>query len=258
MEKSILAKIRKLNWVLSESTTGSLSYNDLCRILSEIINANVLITDRDGAVLGAGYTNVEDASTVADEHGGEKIDKLHAEKFFEISETVENLHGKECLEMLGDNYAMSHKYHCIVPSFCGGERMGTVIVARYDDMFDEVDIAFCEYGATVVGLEIKRNMNLALEAENRLNYSVQKAIETLSFTEKDALGKIFSEIEGDEGIIVVSKIASKYGITNSVIVNALRKLESAGVLKSQSLGMKGTRIKIINPYLRDKISNIQL
>ncbi|MDX5324286.1 MAG: GTP-sensing pleiotropic transcriptional regulator CodY, partial [Exiguobacterium sp.] len=36
------------------------------------------------------------------------------------------------------------------------------------------------------------------------------------------------------------------GITRSVIVNALRKLESAGVIESRSLGMKGTYIKILN------------
>ena len=53
-------------------------------------------------------------------------------------------------------------------------------------------------------------------------------------------------------------MAGKYSISNSVIVNAVRKLESAGVLSSQSLGMKGTRIKITNPYLRQKVEELQL
>ncbi|EFR90969.1 GTP-sensing transcriptional pleiotropic repressor CodY, partial [Listeria innocua FSL S4-378] len=34
--------------------------------------------------------------------------------------------------------------------------------------------------------------------------------------------------------------------TRSVIVNALRKLESAGVIDSRSLGMKGTFIRVLN------------
>lgn len=258
MGESILKKIRKLNWVLSESTTGSLSYDDLSKILCEIINANVLITDIDGKVLGAGYANAEDASTVSDEYGSEKLTQFHAEKFIELKETVENLHGQDCLAILGEDYSMSEKFHCIIPSFCGGDRMGTLIVARYDTSFDCVDIALCEYGATVVGIEIKRNNNLAMEREKRLMSAVDKAIDKLSFTEKDALGKIMAEIQGEEDILVVSKVAGKYEITNSVIVNALRKLESAGVLSSQSLGMKGTRIKITNPYLRQKVENIQL
>ena len=256
MEGRILSKIRRLNWVLSESTTGSLSYSDLSAILSEIINANVLITDIAGKVLGAGYTNLEDASTIEDEVGNEKLTDFHTNTFLSVEKTVENLTGEESFVLLGENYGNTDKYHCIVPIFCGGQRMGTMMAARYDCLFDEVDIALCEYGATVVGIEIKRNQSLAMEAANRLMDAVDIAIETLSFTEKDALSRIFAEFEGDEGLIIVSKVASKYTITNSVIVNALRKLESAGVLQSKSLGMKGTRIKITNPYFREKVDKL--
>ena len=67
MGESILSKIRRLNWVLSESSTGNLSYSDLGKILCKIINANVLITNIEGVVLGAGYINTEDSSTVLDD-----------------------------------------------------------------------------------------------------------------------------------------------------------------------------------------------
>jgi len=43
------------------------------------------------------------------------------------------------------------------------------------------------------------------------------------------------------------------GITRSVIVSALRKFESAGVIESRSLGMKGTYIKVLNDYLFDEL-----
>ena len=71
MESRILNKIRRLNWVLSESTTGSLSYNDLSVILKEIINANVYIADIDGNILGVSYENAEESSVVLDEGGSE-------------------------------------------------------------------------------------------------------------------------------------------------------------------------------------------
>lgn len=256
MEGTILKKIRRLNWVLSESTTGSLSYSDLSGILSEIVNANVLITDISGKVLGSGYTNVEDSSTIEDELGNEKLTDFHRDTFLTVDATIENLIGEETAPILGENYGNTDKYHCIVPIFCGGERMGTMIVARYDSVFDEVDIALCEYGSTVVGIEIKRNNNLAMEAAKRLMDGVDIAIQSLSYTEKEALSKIMGEIEGDEGNIIVSKIAGTHSITNSVVVNALRKLESAGVLRSRSLGMKGTYIKITNPYFREKVETM--
>ena len=73
MSDRILSKIRRLNRVLTESTAGMFSYDELGKILSEVINANVYITDAGGNVLGAGYINAEDTSTVTDEKGGEKL-----------------------------------------------------------------------------------------------------------------------------------------------------------------------------------------
>ena len=81
--------------------------------------------------------------------------------------------------------------------------------------------------------------------------AVDMALDTLSFSEKDALEKIIMQLENSEGIIIASKVASQYGLTNSVIVSALKKLESARILETKSLGMKGTYIKVINPYLKE-------
>jgi transcriptional pleiotropic repressor len=72
------------------------------------------------------------------------------------------------------------------------------------------------------------------------------AISSLSYSELEAVEHIFEELNGNEGLLVASKIADRVGITRSVIVNALRKLESASVIESRSLGMKGTFIKILN------------
>ena len=63
--------------------------------------------------------------------------------------------------------------------------------------------------------------------------------------------KVMGQLEDSEGLIVTSKVASQYGLTNSVVVNALRKMESARLIETKSLGMKGTYIKILNPYLKE-------
>lgn len=84
------------------------------------------------------------------------------------------------------------------------------------------------------------------------------AIGTLSYSEVEAVVQIFAELEGMEGLLVASKIADRSGITRSVIVNALRKLESAGVIESRSLGMKGTYIKIINDKFREELEKVSM
>ena len=65
------------------------------------------------------------------------------------------------------------------------------------------------------------------------------------------------ELKGKEGTLVASKIADKVGITRSVIVNALRKFESAGVIESHSSGMKGTKIRIINDAIFDELEGLK-
>ena len=60
-----------------------------------------------------------------------------------------------------------------------------------------------------------------------------------------------------EGVLVASKIADKIGITRSVIVNAIRKFESAGVIESRSSGMKGTYIKVLNEDVFEELEKIK-
>ena len=256
MGSQILSKIRRLNWVLSETTTGSLSYKDLSIILSELINSNVLIFDIEGHVLGSAYSNIEDKSTVGDSDTVENIVEEDVEKFLGISECRANLYGADIKAVLGEDYQMSEKYHTIVPIVCGGSRLGTLLLTRREDGLDDEELALGEYGATVVGLEIQRQIALQKAVEDQLRMAVDMAIGTLSYSEKDAVHKIIGGLDGEEGLVVASKIAAQYGLTNSVIVNALRKLESARILEAKSLGMKGTRIKILNPYLKDAAKNL--
>ena len=114
-----------------------------------------------------------------------------------------------------------------------------------------------EYGATVVGLELTRSINEEIEEDARSRHVVKSAISTLSFSELTAISCVFDELEDGEGVLVASKIADKVGITRSVIVNALRKFESAGVIESRSSGMRGTYIKILNDYVYEELELIK-
>ena len=257
MSEKLLARIRKMNWTLSESATGYVSFDELCDIIAEMLGSNVYIMNKRGKVLAAKFKEGEEAPLEV-ENGKTVLPKQYNDKFLEIVSTKENLIYDSIKELYGDDYELASKYHVIVPIIFGGKRVATLLLARPDRAFDDEDIAICEYGATVIGLEVARGITLDEESYSREKNAVPMALETLSYSELDAVTKIFAELEGDEGLLVASKIADKSGITRSVIVNALRKLESAGVIESRSLGMKGTRIKITNEFLRQEIAKIDI
>ena len=128
---------------------------------------------------------------------------------------------------------------------------------KCNELYEIDDIILSEYGTTVVGLEMLRSVNEESAEEARKEQIVQSAISTLSFSELEAIIHIFDELGGSEGILVASKIADRVGITRSVIVNALRKFESAGVIESRSSGMKGTYIRVVNDYIFQELEQIK-
>ena len=49
------------------------------------------------------------------------------------------------------------KIATIIPINSGGERLGTLVLARFGRMFTEDDLVLAEYSATIVGMEILRS-----------------------------------------------------------------------------------------------------
>ena len=255
---TMLEKVRKLNWVLQESTKGVFSFNDMCSILSDLTNANVYVINNDGMLLGVAYQHADDTSAITDpETGVEAMPQDYVESLGNIKETLVNLQGEDVLNILKHETRTSEKYHTLIPVMGGGSRWGTVLLARYEPEFSDEDIVLAEVGATVVAIEFQRVKSLELEEEEREIEVVRMAISTLSYSETEAVQRIFGELREQEGILVASRIADKSRITRSVIVNALRKLESAGVIESKSLGMKGTHIKVLNEKFYDELAKLK-
>ena len=130
-----------------------------------------------------------------------------------------------------------------------------MIVAKYDASFDDEDLLLAEYAATVLGVEILHDREAQVAEDARKKAMVQVAFDTLSYSEMEAITNILGELNGFEGLLVASKIADRVGITRSVIVNALRKFESAGLIETKSLGMKGTYIRVLNDLLFKELKN---
>ena len=253
MSVQLLDKTRKINKLLHNNNSSKVVFNDICDVLKDILNSNILVISKKGKVLGTGLTDgVEEIrELIVDEVGG-FIDPLLNERLLGILSTKENVN----LETLGFVDDVKKYTAIITPIDIAGERLGTLFIYKQDATYSIDDIILAEYGTTVVGLEMLRSVSEEVEQERRKKGIVDSAISTLSFTEHKAVLHILEELEGNEGVLVASKIADRFGITRSVVVNALRKLESAGVVETRSSGMKGTYIKVVNDFIFDEITKL--
>ena len=254
MSVTLLDKTRKINKLLHNNNSHKVVFNDICEVLSEILCSNILVISKKGKVLGIKNRNdVETIGELIKDSVGGYIDGMLNERLLNILSTKENVN----LETLGFSFPEVEKNQAIIlPIDIAGERLGTLFIYKKGSAYSIDDIILSEYGTTVVGLEMMRSVNEENAEENRKVQIVRSAISTLSFSELEAITHIFNELEGSEGILVASKIADRVGITRSVIVNALRKFESAGVIESRSSGMKGTYIKVLNDVIFDELKKL--
>ena len=252
MSVQLLDKTRKINKLLHNNNSTKVVFNDICEVLVETLSSNILVISRKGKVLGVGLCKgVEEITELIVDKVGGYVDPLLNDRFLSVLSTKENVN----LEILGSNIK---DYDAIIsPIDIAGERLGTLFMYRNGQTYDIDDIIVSEYGTTVVGLEMMRSVNEENQEEARKVQVVKSAFNTLSFSEMEAIEHIFEELDGNEGILVASKIADRVGITRSVIVNALRKFESAGIIESRSSGMRGTYIKVLNDVIFDELKKMK-
>jgi transcriptional pleiotropic repressor len=255
---TMLERTRKINKLLQKSE--KVEYDEISRVLSTVMEANVYIVGKDGMLFGYALLGEFECDLMRDKvllQG--RFPERYVEWLLRVNETSPNLslEGGLCSFSEDTDCIFSDKFTTVVPIHGVGERIGTLIVAKFHTEFQDEDLVLAEYGATVVGMEILRDRSGKIEDEARKKATVQVALGTLSYSELEAVIHILNELEGNEGLLVASKIADRVGITRSVIVNALRKFESAGVIESKSLGMKGTYIKVLNERLFEELKKLK-
>ncbi len=255
MSVQLLDKTRKINKLLHNNNSSKVVFNDICEIMTDILSSNTMVISKKGKILGlSNCENVESIEELIKGEVGGHIDPLLNERLLGILSTKENVN-LQTLGFVGDGVK---KYQAIItPIDIAGERLGTLFIYKENEQYEIDDIILSEYGTTVVGLEMMRSVNEENAEETRKIQIVKSAISTLSFSELEAIIHIFDELEGTEGILVASKIADRVGITRSVVVNALRKFESAGVIESRSSGMKGTYIKVVNDVIFSELEELK-
>jgi transcriptional pleiotropic repressor len=252
--QDLLERTRAVNRMLqNKKGTGNQDYQRLAKLLCEQSAANVYMIDREGKILGYGWISEYDCPTMEALLKTGYMPENYVEKLNQIHESVLNHTDHGLCAYSDEPCTYSNKHVVYIPINGGGERLGTLILARFGHPFDTRDLVLGEYLSTVVGLEILYARARQIEQRSRENLIVQMALRALSYSEVESVKHIVREIGGAEGVVVASKVADRTGITRSVIVNALKKLESAGIIESRSLGMKGTYIKVLSPLFMEQI-----
>ncbi len=251
----LLDKTRKINTLLHNNNSEKVVFNDICSVMSDILNSNVLVISKKGKVLGISTRdNIEEIKELIEDKVGGFVDGMFNERLLNVLSTKENVN----LQTLGFAEGYTNKYQAIIaPIDIAGERFGTLFMYKVDSQYDIDDIILCEYGTTVVGLEMMRAVNEENAEGIRKMHIVKSAIGILSSSELQAIRHVFEDLNNDEGTLVASKIADRAGITRSVVVNALRKFESAGIIETRSSGMKGTYIRVLNELVYDELEFVK-
>ncbi len=252
MSVQLLDKTRKINKLLHNNNSYKVVFNDICEVVGTVLGANVMVVSQKGKLLGI----YEDANIISlhemlSDSIGDVIDFDLNERFLSVLSTKENVN----LLTLGFEGSCVTDYNAIImPIDFAGERLGTTFLYRTEKPFDVDDIILSEYANTVVALEMMRSIYEENAEEVRKEAAVKSALSSLSVSEKEAIEYVFQELGKTEGLLVASRISAKYRLTRSIIVNAIKKLEGAGIIEARSSGMKGTYIKVINDAIYNEIT----
>ncbi|WP_233095882.1 GTP-sensing pleiotropic transcriptional regulator CodY [Alicyclobacillus sp. SO9] len=253
----LLEKVQELGQLL-RSSSDHVDFHDVAEFLSKVMTCNAYIVGRKGKILGYGV--VEHALTdewmrIMTEE--QRFPGDFNKHLLRVEDTVVNLKDKEPFYVFSpeENESFRSKHIIVAPVVGTRERQGTIVFARSSSPFEDEDLVLAEYSATIVALEVVHARQQAKEEEGRQRALAHLAVESLSFSELQAAKYLLDAVRNSQdGIVVSSQIADEHGVTRSVIVNSIRKLESAGTIESRSLGMKGTHLKVLNIFVEEEIN----
>ena len=230
--RTILADLRKINEIVQydnvwrDSETADLPFNKLTEILGSLLKVDLYIASIDGRMLG-----IHDEFQVNNDRMKEYKDSRQFPDFYMKELTT--------LKFTKENIPVTDNLF--------------VVMGKEGQPFSTDDLILAEHAATVIGTEMLHWYTRKIEQEKREQQNVHLALNSLSYSELEAIKVIVGLFDGMDLRFTALKIAQEYHITRTVIVNAIRKLESAGIIESRSLGTKGTYIKIKNENIKSSL-----
>ena len=131
---SLLEKTRKINRLLQRSE--NVEYDGISRVLSNVLNANVYITNKKGKIFGYAFVDDFECDLMVDKviNQGE-FPKTYVNWLMRMDETNANMRSKTgmCAYSENSRCLFNGKNTTVVPIYGVGERIGTLIIAKYDE-----------------------------------------------------------------------------------------------------------------------------
>lgn len=224
--KSDSDAFKKLNAYFQDNF--DVDFKSFSKILSGLVNAKILVADYKKNIVSSWPEGLYDV----------------------LPEEYLPLVGKNTSE----NVVVGAECCTAVPILCTSEPLVIIAVAEnLGSGFKDEQIMILENAAAVFALKL--NHKADAERKNKVLEitKIRTVINVMSYSEVQAAICILKALEGkSDGLLVASKIADNKRFTRSLIVNALRKLQSARLIESKSLGMKGTFIKILSSALLEE------
>ncbi len=248
---ALLDKTRKIGRLLHNTACSKVIFSDICDVMQDVLASDVFVFSKRGKVLGCRQApGVQRIGELLAYDEGELIDPELNERFLSILSTQDNVN----LMTLGfstDIASEGARYHAVAsPIFIAGERLGTLFLYKDRGWYDMDDIILVEYAVSVVGLELMRSLTEEADESDRREQVVHAALDAMTLSERQAASAILEQVKpGEEALVVTSHVAEEINIARSVVVNAVRKLEGAGIIETHSAGVKGTRVKVVNDVI---------
>ena len=134
MGVQLLDKTRKINKLLHNNSSSKVVFNDICEVLTEILDSNVLVISKKGKVLGGSKCEgVPYITELIEREIGKHVDDMLNERLLSILSTKENVN----LQTLGFSEEAVKGYQAIItPIDIAGERLGTLFIYKKDKVYE--------------------------------------------------------------------------------------------------------------------------
>lgn len=252
MSLHILDRIRKLNRMVEMYPADDALAREISAALADEFGGIVKLMDKEGKVLLSHKSIMADGEIEMIPKGeGDSISSTLNERLLGVMSTDDNA----SLELLG-LHSEAPVCLMVVPVTSNLARVATLLIYRNKKKYELDDIIYVEHAKSLLatifgGISLEKDRD-----KDRAKTSLNKGIYSLSNAELTAASYVLDCLDQDEGIVVAKDVSESKGVSRSVIVAALKKLESAGVIECRSAGSKGTYIKIANDFLRDSIDTL--
>lgn len=180
---ALLQKTRIINSMLQAAAGKPVNFKEMAETLRDVIDSNIFVVSRRGKLLGYSINQQIENDRMKKMLEDRQFPEEYTKNLFNVPETSSNLDiNSEYTAFPVENRDLFQAgLTTIVPIIGGGERLGTLILSRLQDQFNDDDLILAEYGATVVGMEILREKAEEIEEEARSKAVVQMAISSLSY-----------------------------------------------------------------------------